>query len=108
MNVFEIPLGARQNVTVNATRPHLPVPRVSRSTVSGMRVRDLLRCVYSVGLLLVCLAAITARTVTHPLDVGFDLRMAALVVLLGGLQGTCAGMSIRYALRNSTTGVSGE
>ena len=72
-----------------------------------MRVRDVLRCVFSVGLLLVCMGAITAGTATHPLDVGFDLRMAALVVLVGGLQGTCAGMSIRYALRNSTTGHAG-
>jgi hypothetical protein len=69
-----------------------------------MRVRDVLRCVYSVGLLLVCMGAITVRTATQPLDVGFDLRMAALVALVGGLQGTCAGMSIRHALRNATAG----
>ena len=38
---------------------------VSWSALSGMQVRDVLRCVFSVGLLLVCMGAITARTV-HP------------------------------------------
>jgi hypothetical protein len=54
-----------------------------------------------VGLLLVFMGAITARVATSPTDLGLDLRMAALAVLIGGLQLMCARATIRYARRNS-------
>jgi hypothetical protein len=87
----------------------IPTPSMRASWPARRSVRaaelrpiDVLRLAYSMGLLLVIVGATTARVAPSPADLGLDLRMAALAILLGGMQAMCARAAIRHALGNST------